>query len=342
MPDSSATLGELIDDVTATLLGYTQQQEVSTYLTAAVDDNDVVLPVASVDGGGKGQVEIGDELIYVDRASGTNLTVPPYGRGYRSTPATSHVVGSKVTFRPLFPRSRVRTEINNTIAMISDEVYGIGSATLTYEGPQTGYDLSDADGFTDLDDLLSVSWNIEDGNNSWMPVRRYRFDQFADTTVFPSGKALFLFDPIRPGADVRVVFKKTAKPFTTDWRTFTLEYLRETYPEYAATDDDTLLVFLAAAIPEQLLETQQLTTATNLDAVCRDLITLGAVAALAWGVDLSKASAVSPSADSLDETRQMGSSSTMARQLFQKFQLRLEAERSRLNSQVPFIVRYER
>ena len=307
MPDSSATLGELVDDVTATLLGYTQQQEVSTYLTSSIDSDDTTLPVASTDGGGKGQVEIGDELIYVDRAAGTELTIPPYGRGYRSTTAASHASGSKVTFRPLFPRSRVRTEINNTIAMISDEIYGIGSATITYEGPQTGYDLADADGFTDLDDLLSVSWNIEDGNNSWMPVRRYRFDAFADTAVFPSGRALFLFDPIRPGADVRIVFKKTAKPFEAD-----------------ATDTD------------------QLTTATNLDAVCRDLVTLGAVAALAWGVDLSKASAVGPSPDSLDETRQMGSSSTMARQLFQKFQLRLEAEKSRLNSQVPFIVRYER
>jgi hypothetical protein len=307
MPDSSATLGELVDDVTATLLGYTQQQESSTYLTSSIDADDTTLPVASVDGGGRGQVEIGDELIYVDRAAGTELTIPPYGRGYRSTTATSHASGSKVTFRPLFPRSRVRTEINNTIAMISDEIYGIGSATITYEGPQTGYDLSDADGFTDLDDLLSVSWNVDDGNNSWLPVRRYRFDQFADTGVFPSGRALFLFDAIRPGADVRVVFKKSAKPFEAD-----------------ATDAD------------------QLTTATNLDAVCRDLVTLGAVAALAWGVDLSKASAVGPSPDSLDETRQMGSSSTMARQLFQKFQLRLEAEKSRLNSQVPFIVRYER
>ena len=138
MPDSSATLGELVDDVTATLLGFTQVQESSTHLTASIDADDTVLPVASVDGGGRGQVEIGDELIYVEQASGTSLTVPPYGRGYRSTTATSHASGTRVAFRPLFPRSRVRTEINNTIAMISDEIYGIVSTTITYEGPQTG------------------------------------------------------------------------------------------------------------------------------------------------------------------------------------------------------------
>jgi hypothetical protein len=306
MPDSSATLGEMIDDVIQTLNGYTQQQEQATHLLSSIDADDLSFTVADGTVIRRGQVEIDGELLWVQSVSGGTVTIAPYGRGYRSTAAAAHASGSRVVVQPMFPRSSVRREINNTIAAVSDDVYGIAAATITYDGPTIAHDLPAAD-FPGIDDVLDVTWQTESVTDVWLPVRRYRFRRFADVSAFPSGNVLELMDPIMPGAEVRVLFKQSAQPFVAD-----------------ADESD------------------QLTTSTYLPASCRDLVVLGAVASLAWGVDLGRVSQVGPSPDQLDESRPPGQSAALARQLFQKFQLRLEAERNKLLSAVPAGVRYER
>jgi hypothetical protein len=300
------TLGDLVDDVLGTLHGWSQQQEQSSYLTATVDADDLSIPVNDASGFTKGQIEIDGELLWVDSVAGNTLLIAPYGRGYRSTVAASHSSGVRVTFRPSFPRSRVITEINNTIGAISDDVYGINTGNLEYDGPQYTYELP-ADDFADFDDVLSVAWDLDDGNNGWLPVRRWKVDRFADTTMFPSGVSLTVLDAITPGSTVRVTFKQAAQPFDP-----------------------------AGA------ESQALTAVTHLAESCRDLLTLGATAALAFGADLGASQTRGPGMDAVDDTRAPGAATQVARQLFARYQLRVDSERSRLLSSVPSAVHYTR
>lgn len=301
----SVTLGQLVDEVSSTLLGFTHQQEAVTYLTSTVDASAATLPINDVSVAGRGQVEIGDELIYVDRVSSRALEVPPFGRGYRSTTAASHASGSRVLVKPAFPRQRIRDEINNTVVMVGQDVYDIRTATLTFEPSQVGYELPAAD-FPNIDDVLAVHWDPEDPTGSWVQVKRWRLNRYADTTQFPSGVSLDLWDVIRPGSTVRVTYRPTVEAFAAD-----------------AADSTAL-------------------TSTGLPESCRDLVVMGAVANLAWGVDLGKASERSVSADAITDTRGPGTSSQFARQLFQKFQFRLDAERAHVLSRVPVGIRYER
>lgn len=302
----SVTLGELVDETIDTLLGFTHRQEQVTYLTSTVAADALSLPVADGTVAGTGQVEVGGELVFVDRVAGNTLTVAPFGRGYRSSTAASHPSGTQVTVRPAFPRHRVRSEINNTINLIGADVYSIATGEFTFEPSQAGYEL-DAATFPLLDDVLALHWDPEDGTDSWVGVKRWRLNKYADPTVFPSGVSLDVFDAILPGATVRVTYKKLVEPFTVD-----------------AADS---AVFA---------------TATGLPETCRDLVVLGAVAALAWGVDLGKSGEQSVSGMAVADGRPAGPSSAMARQLFQKFQFRLETERNRVLALVPVGIRYER
>ena len=84
------TLNEMIDEVLINLSGYTYQQDRSTYLTAAVttltspSSSPTILSLGSTDSVGKGVIEVGEELMWVDsfdRVANT-ATIAPYGRGF--------------------------------------------------------------------------------------------------------------------------------------------------------------------------------------------------------------------------------------------------------------------
>jgi hypothetical protein len=83
----------MIDEVLINLSGYTFQQDRSTHLTAAVttltspSSSPTILSLGSTDSVGKGVIEVGEELMWVDsfdRVANT-ATIAPYGRGYLGT-----------------------------------------------------------------------------------------------------------------------------------------------------------------------------------------------------------------------------------------------------------------
>jgi hypothetical protein len=84
------TLSEMIDEVLINLSGYTYQQDRSTYLTTEVttltspSSSPTILSLASTDSVGKGVLEVGEELMWVDNFDriANTATVAPYGRGY--------------------------------------------------------------------------------------------------------------------------------------------------------------------------------------------------------------------------------------------------------------------
>jgi hypothetical protein len=139
-------LNNMIDEVLINLAGYTYQQDRATYITENVSDSastiasPIILQLASTDNIGKGTIEIGEELIWLDsfdRVSNT-ATVPPWGRGYLGTDREAHTAGDKVTITPTFPRYVIKKAINDTISAfgaiifaVKTTAFGSGAQTVT-------------------------------------------------------------------------------------------------------------------------------------------------------------------------------------------------------------------
>jgi len=126
-----ATFGSMTDEVVRKLAGFTLRQDRQTHLTAAVTTTAVSITVASANNVSSGIIQIDDELIYVDsfdRNTGV-LTIPPYGRGYNGTSASSHAVGARVIISPTFPSVDVKDAINETLLSTFPDLYTTGTHT---------------------------------------------------------------------------------------------------------------------------------------------------------------------------------------------------------------------
>ena len=89
--------GEMTDEVLGHLRSFVRDQEMSTHLTANVSFGDLAIPVDDAGILTRGRIQIGDELIWVDRPdrSAGTAVIPPYGRGMDGTSAASHASISK-------------------------------------------------------------------------------------------------------------------------------------------------------------------------------------------------------------------------------------------------------
>jgi hypothetical protein len=306
----TTTLSNLIDEVLINLAGYTYQQERTTYLKTAVttttssSTSPTILSLGSTESVGKGIVEIGEELMWIDtfdRVANT-ATVSPYGRGYLGTTASTHAVDSKVTISPVFPRNSVKKAINDTIRSTGSSMFAVKSTTFTYEAPVTTYDIYD--GYT-ISNVLSIMWQSVGPSEEWIPVRRWSWDSKADATAFDTNaQTITIGDYITPGRTVKVVYATDAEPFTTD--------------------------------------SQDFATQTGLPESCKDVIVLGAAYRLLTYLDPARAAQISPQADETDSKRPFGASNTATKQLYALYTQRLKEETSRQQNQYPIRVHYSR
>jgi hypothetical protein len=208
-----STFGGLVDSTLLYLLGFTTQQDQETYITANIDANDLTIPVADTTAMSRGIIEIGDELIRVDDVNPTGLvaTVPPYGRGYRSTTPASHLNGARVVVAPMFPRVMVKEALNQATQAIYPMVSAIGDTTFTFNPAVSTYALP-----AGTQNVVSVSWQTTGPSKEWVPVRRYRVDTAASTGAFPTGATISLYDSIVPGRSVKVVYSKPPTSMTSE------------------------------------------------------------------------------------------------------------------------------
>lgn len=197
------TFSQMVDDTILYLSGFVQIQEQSTHLTAGIDDNDLALPVNDGTAISRGLIEIDSELIWVDSASASSATIPPYGRGFRGTTAASHSSGARVTSSPLFPRQLVKNAINETIDAVYPNLFGVASTDLTCNPAVSTYALP-----AGAKEILAVSYEQSGPSREWMPARRWRADVNADTTDFASGVSLSIYDPVEPNRSIRVTYTK--------------------------------------------------------------------------------------------------------------------------------------
>lgn len=294
----ATTLGDLIEDVEGLLHGHTGQDEQVTYLNGAISSSATSLVLGSIEGLRRGVIEIDDELLWVDSVDAVSktVTIAPFGRGYRSTTAATHSDQTKVTMNPLLPRNRVRRAINETIEAVGGELFGVANNTISYDSGTVAYELSTAS-FPDLMDVLAVAWDSETTTDAWVPVRRWKFIDKANAGMFPSGKALEMYDPIRSGTDVNVTYTKNTVAFADG------------------------------------ASTTALFSATNLPSSAKDVITYGAAARLAWAIEGSRTNQTGVSSNVLGDqygTNWRGAANNFGKQLYAFHQQRLQEERDQL------------
>lgn len=212
------TFNDMVEEVLINLEGFTLRQDRTTYLTAAIDNNDLTMSLASGDNIGKGIVEIDDELIHIDSVdrSDRSATISPFGRGYRGTTAASHALNTKVTFSPSFPRLSVKRAINDTIRAVYPNIFGVASTTFTYNAAQTTYSLP-----VNAETVLAVSWDSIGPSGEWIPIRRWRQDPTAASTEYATTNSISIYDALVPGRTVQVIYTKEPTTLSSTSDVFT-------------------------------------------------------------------------------------------------------------------------
>jgi len=303
------TLEQMIDEVTINLSGYTLQQDRTTHLTSDVStttspsNNPTILALASTDSIGKGVIEIGEELIWVDSFDrvGKTATIAPYGRGYLGSTAATHLADSKVTISPTFPRHAIKRAINDTIGAFGATIMAVKSTTFTYNATVNTYAFNNLN----IRNILSLTWQDVGSSKEWIPVRKWDWDAVGDTTTFGSGaQTVTIGDPIISGRKVKVIYATDPTAFTVN--------------------------------------TQDYVDQTGLPASTRDVAILGATYRLLSALDPARATMVSPQADETDTKRPYGSTQSATKQIYALYQQRLLEESKSQQANFPIRVHYSR
>lgn len=283
------------------LSGFTTAQDAASYLSASISASATTININDATSASRGIIEVDDELLWADTVNQStgDIVLPPYGRGFRGTVAATHPAGSRVAFSPMFPRAMVKQAINESIRATFPDLFGVASTTFTFSPAVTTYALP-----AGAMDVLSVSWQEVGPTQEWCPVRRYRVDGYADSTAFPTGSTISLYDAITPGRTVRVVYTKQ--------------------PTVLSNNSD------------------EFTTVTGLPASTEDVIRFGAAYRMVPFMDLPHLSGFSAEADFAANQRQVGSSSQVGRYMLQMYQVRLQEESRRLRDVYPIRTHYTR
>jgi len=296
------TLGELINEVKSNLQGYVLRQDRITYLTSAIDADDTAITVGSSSNLAKGIIEIDEELIWVDnfdKSSATMNAAPGFGRGYQSTTAASHSANAMVTLAPTFPRQMIKKAINNTIQSLYPNLWGVASTTFTFNASQTTYALP-----ADAETVLFASWQTTGSSLEWLPINRWRSDGMANTSAFPTGQTINLYENIQPGRTVQVYYSKEASTLVN-------------------SNDDFASV-------------------TGLPASSYDVIVYGASYRLLSFIDPGRINLSSAEADTMDSKIPFTAGTSSARYLYALYQQRLQEESLKLSDKYPIRVHYTR
>lgn len=304
----TTTLSNLIDDVQIDISGFTYRQDRATYLTEACTSGALVLKVASTDNIGKGIIEIDDELMWVDSydRQANTITIAPFGRGYNATVAASHAAFTKVVITPTYPRLAVKRAINDTINAVYPKVFATGSTTVNFLASRTTYQVP-----SEAIQILHMAWRTVGPTREWLPIRQWRWDPLANTTVWTpdstdpgQARTVSIYDNVLPGRPIQIVYAHL--PRTMDNNTDVFE------------------------------------TTTGLPSSMRDVVIYGAAYRLTSYVDPARISITSATADELDSKRPYGTGTSVAKNLQALYMQRLEEESLKQKLQFPVRVHYSR
>ena len=306
----TATLSDMINEVSMNLSGYTLTQDRSTYLrssvaaTASSSASPIVLSLGSTENVGKGIVEVDEELFWIDTYDriGNTATVAPYGRAYLGTTLATHAADAKVTIAPTFPRFSIKRAINDTIKGLSGILFAADTTTITYSSAVSTYRLPATGNSLGIRNILSVAYESIGPSKEWIPIRSWRLDSNANATSFTSEQTISIYDMITSGRTIQIVYSKDPTAFTANSEVFT--------------------------------------TQTGLPESCRDLVVTGSIYRLLANLDPARAAMVSAQADETDSKRPYGSSQSLTRQIYALYTQRLAEEVKSQQNKYPIRVHY--
>lgn len=304
---------DLVNEVIINLQGYTMQQDRATSLAAALTSTTTTsVSVSSTNDIGKGIIEIGEELLWVESFDrvGNTLTISPWGRGYLGTTASTAAISSKVTISPTFPRYVIKKAINDTLRAMGASISAVKQLTFTYNAAITTYELLDSNGNNvDAEAIIAAHWQEVGPSKEWLPIRRIDLEPYADITTWGGSAAqpaqtVTIRDYITPGRTVKLTYATAPGTFTNDSNVFT--------------------------------------TTTGLPESCKDVVVLGTIYRLLTFLDPARASQTSPQADEIDSKRPFGSTGGVMRQIFTLYTQRLNEEAKMQLQKYPPRVHYVR
>lgn len=203
------TFNDLVVRVKQQLLGFTQDQQSVSELAVSMAPGDITFTVAgdTVTNLSRGLVEIDDELILVkayDRSSGVvSVMGSANGRGAEGTVAASHASTSLVTASPPFPRARIKEAINGVIQALYPSLVVFATTEISNISVVYQYGMPAA-----AKDVRAVALQTIGPTKVWQQGRNWKFDPRSNTTDFPTGKSIQLFDTVTPGRAMRVLYEK--------------------------------------------------------------------------------------------------------------------------------------
>jgi hypothetical protein len=298
-----ATLSELVEQTIAEIGSYIKNQDSITVITSSVDADDLTIAVDDVKSLSKGVVEIDEELLYVKKAITDSGTIEIIG-------ITGNPTGRG--WRGTTATSHVSGSIvrNNPLfpraqvkRAILETIKGMNFPVITNETFQfNGSDYSYI--MPDgLEDITGISWDVPDSTGVWQLIKNWRLDtNYYDPATGTTKQALILKESPMPGRDVRVQYTK---------------------------------------FPTVITNNQDL-TASGLPSSCEDVVRLGAMYRLLSTVEPGKVTAVSVSADALDQPVATGASVSAAKYIFQLYSVRLAEEIAKQQANFLNIIQYTR
>lgn len=309
----TATFSDIVNEVLINLQGYTMQQDRATSLSAAISSTTTTtVSVTSTSDIGKGIIEVGEELMWVENFDrvGNTLTISPWGRGYLGTTASTAAISSKVTISPTFPKYVVKRAINDTLRAMGASLFAVKQITFTYNPAITTYELLDgSNNNVQAQSIIAAHWQEVGPSKEWLPIRRIDLEPYADITTWGGSSSqpaqtVTIRDYITPGRTVKLTFAAAPGVFSSDSDVFT--------------------------------------TATGLPESCKDVVVLGAIYRLLTFLDPARASQTSPQADEIDSKRSFGAVGGVMRQIYGLYTQRLNEEAKAQLQQYPPRVHYVR
>lgn len=203
------TLQNLVDRVRQELSGFSQNQQQFTALGANITNSATSFTVTDATQISRGTIEVDNqELMLVQSVNlQTNtVTISPFGRGYASTTANSHLVGAKIENSPIWPTIRITEAINDAIRGVYPQLWATNTVALSKISVVYEYSLP-----ADAEEILSVQYQLIGPSHVWRFAQNWRFVGQAnvDTGELGStGKALFIGDDIVPGRQIFVTYRK--------------------------------------------------------------------------------------------------------------------------------------
>lgn len=295
------TFNDIIEETLGMVRGYTRNTEQSTHLAASLNSSATTMTVGDASRLGRGVCEIDSEMLWIDSVNTSNntVTIAPYGRGFNNTTAVAHNSNTRVILNPIFSRKQVKDAINNTILGLRGYLYGTDTANFTFNAAVEAYSLPSA-----TNTVSRVEWEDVGPSKAYLRVRGWRFNPNANTTLFPTGKCIEVYDSITPGQNVQV------------WLTTDLQQL-------VNDTDDFMSV---SGLPES----------------CRDVVVLGAAARLMATVDAYSLDTFNAEASVMASKVPQGSGSNISKYLYNLFIQRRNDEVSLQNLNTPIVTHWSR